>query len=74
MTGAGVDWRSRLKRDIGWLLMAKLGFLTLLWAVFFSGSHRCRADASATANRMALAGRPAAHHVPIANPGGDRCD
>jgi hypothetical protein len=47
-------WRARLTRDIGWSLLVKLGLLTLLWALFFSGSHRCRADGPATASRLAL--------------------
>jgi len=59
-------WRSRLRRDIGWLLLLKLGILTLLWALFFSGPHRCRVDGPATAARMALATGALAR--------GDRCD
>jgi hypothetical protein len=59
-------WRARLSRDIGWSLLVKLGLLTLLWALFFSGSHRCRVDGAATASRLAL-------EAP-ATPGGDRCD
>jgi hypothetical protein len=47
-------WRSRLTRDIGWSLFIKLGLLTLLWALFFSNSHRCRVDGVATASRLAL--------------------
>ncbi len=58
------DWRSHLRRDIGWLLLAKLGLLTLLWALFFSSSHQCRADGAATAQRLAVAGES----------GGHRCD
>jgi len=47
-------WRARLARDVGWSFFIKLGLLTLLWAFFFSGSHRCRVDGVATANRLAL--------------------
>jgi hypothetical protein len=47
-------WRSRLTRDIGLSFLIKLGLLTLLWALFFSGSHRCRVDGAGTANRFAL--------------------
>jgi hypothetical protein len=47
-------WRSHLRRDVGWSFFIKLGFLTLLWALFFSGSHRCRVDGVATASRLAL--------------------
>jgi hypothetical protein len=47
-------WRSRLTRDIGWSLLVKFGLLILLWLLFFSSSHRCRADGPATASRLAL--------------------
>lgn len=47
-------WRSRLARDVGWSFFIKVGLLTLLWALFFSGSHRCRVDGVATASRLAL--------------------
>jgi hypothetical protein len=59
------DWRQRLRRDISWLLLLKCALLVALWACFFSGSHRCRVDASATASRMALSNQSA---------GGNRCD
>jgi len=66
-------WRARLTRDVGWSLLVKLGLLTLLWALFFSGSHRCRVDGPATASRLALEGHQAeSHRQTIA--GGDRCD
>jgi hypothetical protein len=47
-------WRSRLTRDVAWFFFIKLGLLTVLWALFFSDSHRCRVDGFATANRLAL--------------------
>ncbi len=47
-------WRSRLCRDITWLLLAKLGLLTVLWVLFFSGPHQCRVDGFAAANHLAL--------------------
>jgi hypothetical protein len=47
-------WRSRLTRDVSWSFFIKLGLLTLLWALFFSGSHRCPVDDVATANRLAV--------------------
>jgi hypothetical protein len=67
-------WRSRLTRDIGWLLLIKLGLLTLLWALFFSGSHRCRVDGPATANRLALADGRDPFLGRAMTSGGDRCD
>jgi hypothetical protein len=47
-------WRSRLRRAVGWSFFIKLGLLASLWALFFSGSHRCRVDGFGTANRLAL--------------------
>jgi hypothetical protein len=67
-------WRSRLTRDIGWLLLIKLGMLTLLWALFFSSSHRCRVDGPATATRLAVAAEGDALHGRPMTSGGDRCD
>jgi len=67
-------WRSRLTRDVGWLLLIKLGLLTLLWAFFFSGSHRCRVDGPATAARLALAPGEIALQGRAVTSGGERCD
>jgi hypothetical protein len=67
-------WRSRLTRDIGWSLLVKFGLLTLLWALFFSSSHRCRVDGPATANRLALKGHEADAHAQTVTSGGGRCD
>jgi hypothetical protein len=68
------NWRYHLTRDIGWSLLVKLGLLTLLWALFFSGSHRCRVDGSATAGRLALEAHQADSHGQTVTSGGDRCD
>jgi hypothetical protein len=67
-------WRARLTREIGWSMLIKLGLLTLLWALFFSGSHRCRVDGAATAGRLALEDHTAGSYRQAASPGGDRCD
>jgi hypothetical protein len=67
-------WRSRLTRDIGWLLLIKLGLLTLLWALFFSNSHQCRVDGPATAARLSLGTGGDRLHGPAIPKGGDRCD
>jgi hypothetical protein len=48
------DWRARLTHDIGWWLFAKLSVLTLLWALFFSGTHRSFVDGPAAASRLGL--------------------
>jgi hypothetical protein len=67
-------WRMHLTRDLGWSLLLKLGLLTLLWALFFSSSHRCRVDGPATASRLALeAERPQLHEQTITT-GEARCD
>jgi hypothetical protein len=67
-------WRTRLTRDVGWSLIVKLGLLTLLWALFFSGSHRCRVDGPATANRLAVGGDSTQSHWQTMDGGGHRCD
>jgi hypothetical protein len=61
------SWRMRLARELsGWMLV-KLGLLTVLWALFFSGSHQCRVDAPTTASRFGLGGN-------WKTAPGDRCD
>jgi hypothetical protein len=67
-------WRARLTRDLGWSMLAKFGALALLWALFFSGSHRCRVDGAATAGRLALEAQTSSSHVQAIAPGGDHCD
>jgi hypothetical protein len=67
-------WRTRLRRDIGWSLLIKLGLLTLLWALFFSSSHRCRVDGAATASRLAVDAYQADSHLKTINSGEERCD
>ena len=36
----GWDWRRRLRRSIGWMLLIKLAALVALWTFFFSPSNR----------------------------------
>ena len=67
-------WRSRLRRDIGCSFIIKLGFLTLLWGLFFSSSHRCRVDGPATANRLALTHFGADSRALTGHSGKARCD
>jgi len=43
-----------LRREIAWLLLGKLIALIVLWALFFSPSHRHRVDGAKTADRFAL--------------------
>ena len=48
-------WRKTLARKIVWLMCAKLALLILLWALFFSPSHRIVADSNATGERFGVA-------------------
>jgi hypothetical protein len=43
-----------MKRELGWLMLAKLAALLLLWALFFSPAHRPSVDGRVTADRLAL--------------------
>jgi hypothetical protein len=67
-------WRTRLTRDIGWSLLVKWGLLTLLWALFFSGAHRCRVDGPAAASRLALGDYKGESGWQAMDGGGHRCD
>lgn len=67
-------WRARLTRDIGLSLFVKLGLLTLLWALFFSGANRCRVDGPATASRLALGDVKGKSGWQAVVEGGHRCD
>jgi hypothetical protein len=64
---AHMSWQRRLRREIGWLLLAKIAALAILWALFFSPSHRTTADDGSIAHRLAVA--PAANGRP--NPRSD---
>lgn len=48
------DWRSWLRRKIGWLLLVKLLGLLLLRSMFFSGEHRQSVDEDSLAQRLAI--------------------
>jgi hypothetical protein len=67
-------WRSRLAREVGWYFLIKLCLLTLLWALFFSSSHRCRVDGIATAHRLALTVFGTASGAGSDSSGEDSCD
>ena len=45
-----------LRRELGWLLAAKLAALLILWALFFSADQRPGADAVTTGQQLALGG------------------
>ena len=53
-TGEQHDWRRSLRREVSWLLVAKLGALLLLWMLFFAPAHRPSADATDVARRLSV--------------------
>jgi hypothetical protein len=69
-----MSWQRRMKRDIGWLMLAKLAGLLILWALFFSPAHRLFVDGRVTAARLALAPAPADPPSQNARCGEPPCD
>jgi hypothetical protein len=62
-------WKRAMRRKIAGLLVGKLALLTLLWALFFSPSHRTVVDPVATSDRFGVShGRPrsSSGHMPAA--------
>jgi hypothetical protein len=55
-------WRRALRRELGWLLAAKLIALLLLWWLFFSPTHRVVVDAAATMRQLGVSAAAPAHH------------
>jgi hypothetical protein len=55
-------WRRALRRELGWLLAAKLIALLLLWWLFFSPAHRVVVDVSAAMRQLGVSAASAAHH------------
>jgi hypothetical protein len=58
MASATVDsqrWQHAMRWKIALLMCAKLALLTLLWALFFSPSHRIAVDSDATSDRFGVA-------------------
>jgi hypothetical protein len=53
-TGEPHDWRRSLRREVSWLLVAKLGALLLLWLFFFAPAHRPSADSTDIARRLSV--------------------
>jgi hypothetical protein len=49
-----------MKRELTWILAAKLAALGLLWVLFFSGAHRVAVDAPATSRQLGVAPMPGA--------------
>jgi len=48
------NWQRRIRREVGWLMLAKLAALLILWGLFFSPAHRLAVDGRVTADRFAL--------------------
>jgi len=48
-----------MKRELTWILAAKLAALGLLWLLFFSGAHRVPVDAPATSRQLGATQMPA---------------
>jgi hypothetical protein len=53
-----------MKRELTWILAAKLAALGLLWVLFFSGAHRPPADAPATSRQLGVEPMPASDAGP----------
>jgi hypothetical protein len=49
-----------MKRELTWILAAKLAALGLLWLLFFSGGHRLPVYAPATSRQLGVTPMPAA--------------
>ena len=49
-------WVRQLRRHIGWLFVVKLTLLALLFAFFFSASHRPEIGAAQVSDRIKLEG------------------
>jgi hypothetical protein len=54
-------WRGVLRRHLAWLLAVKFAVLTLLWALFFSSTHRTAVDARVAAQHLLEAAQPGPH-------------
>ena len=49
-----LNWQRGMRREITWLLLAKLAGLFALWALFFSASHRIDPTEERTAEKFAI--------------------
>jgi hypothetical protein len=54
-----MEWQRAMRWKIAGLLCGKLALLTLLWALFFSPSHRSAVDSAAAGDRFGVSvGQP----------------
>lgn len=49
------DWRRHMRGELFWILVVKLGALTLLWLLFFSAAHRQPVDGKSVGRRLGIA-------------------
>ena len=54
-------WRAVLRRHLALLLAVKLAALVLLWALFFSPTHRTAVDRQAAERHLAVAPQEGRH-------------
>jgi hypothetical protein len=54
MTGKSMEWQRAMRCKMAGLLCGKLLLLTLLWALFFSPSHRSAVDSAAAGDRFGV--------------------
>lgn len=53
----------RAKRHIAWILIAKIGLIALLYALFFAPAHRPDVDADAVGRRLESTPRLSLIHI-----------
>jgi hypothetical protein len=56
--GESMEWQRAMRWRIAVLLCVKLALLTLLWALFFSPSHRIAVDSAAASDRFGVSDGP----------------
>jgi hypothetical protein len=61
--GDSANWRRAIRWRLICVLLAKLGLLTLLWALCFSPSHRNSVNATAISRHLAVSAATA--HAPL---------
>jgi hypothetical protein len=64
LAGPGTEWRRWLRRKIGWLLVAKIVALILMWNLSFSTEHRLEVTPARVDARLALDGGSVAPAAP----------
>ncbi len=52
--GTSAPWAARLRRHLAWAIAIKLVLIALLFALFFSSSHRPSIDAGGVSDHLRL--------------------